>query len=95
MIDIKNGTYNLIKNHPEFSCTEHGLKMLFYSLFQSVENGVALQKGHGRLIDANNLTTITDIKEDGSEFTYVSYNEIEDAPTIIEADKEDEFEINY
>lgn len=50
--------------------------------------GTPLPKGHGDLIDVSNLLTVTDIKSDGSEFTYVSYSEIDDAPTIIEADKE-------
>lgn len=45
-----------------------------------------LPKGHGDLIDRSNLITITDISADGIEFTYVPYSEIENAPTIIEAD---------
>lgn len=32
-----------------------------------------------RLIDADKLMTITDIKENGTEFTYVPYSEIENA----------------
>lgn len=55
----------------------------------AIRNGIPLPKGHGRLIDVSELITTTDIREDGSEFTYVSYSEIENAPTIIEADKED------
>lgn len=47
-----------------------------------------LPKGHGRLIDVSELLTITDIRADGSEFTYVPYSEIEDAPTIVKADKD-------
>lgn len=34
-----------------------------------------------RLIDADNLITVTDIREDGREITYVPYSEIEDAST--------------
>lgn len=52
-----------------------------------VKNGTPLPKGHGDLIDVSTLLTVTDIKSDGSEFTYVPYSEIEDAPTIIETDK--------
>ncbi len=40
-----------------------------------------------RLIDADNLMTVTDIREDGTEITYVPYSEIEDAPTAYDPDK--------
>lgn len=40
-----------------------------------------------RLIDAENLMTVTDICEDGTEITYVPYSEIESAPTIYDVDK--------
>ena len=52
----------------------------------SVANGTPLPKGHGRLIDASNLLTVTDYDGE-NEKTYILYDEIEDAPTIIEADK--------
>ena len=60
------------------------------SFLYALRRGIVLPKGHGRLIDVSNLLTVTDIRSDGSEFTYVSYSEIDDAPTIIEADKERE-----
>ena len=53
----------------------------------AIKNGTPLPKGHGDLIDVSTLLTVTDITSDGSEFTYVPYSEIEDAPTIIERDK--------
>lgn len=40
-----------------------------------------------RLIDAENLMTVTDIREDGTEITYVPYSEIESAPTAYDLDK--------
>lgn len=40
-----------------------------------------------RLIDAENLMTVTDIREDGTEITYVPYSEIESAPTAYDQDK--------
>ena len=40
-----------------------------------------------RLIDADNLMTVTDIREDGTEITYVPYSEIEDASTAYDPDK--------
>ena len=39
-----------------------------------------------RLIDAENLMTVTDIREDGTEITYVPYSEIESAPTAYDVD---------
>ncbi len=61
------------------------------SLRSYIEKGIILPKGHGRLIE-DNFIPDTDIKENDSEFTYspityISYSEIEEAPTIIEADK--------
>lgn len=41
----------------------------------------------GRLIDEGELMTVTDIREDGTEVTYVPYSEIEDAPTAYDPDK--------
>ena len=40
-----------------------------------------------RLIDADELMTVTDIRDDGTEVTYVPYSEIEDAPTAYDPDK--------
>ena len=40
-----------------------------------------------RLIDAENLMTVTDIREEGTEITYVPYSEIESAPTAYDLNK--------
>lgn len=40
-----------------------------------------------RLIGADELSTVTDIREDGTEFTYIPYSEIEEAPTAYDIDK--------
>ena len=40
-----------------------------------------------RLIDADELMTVTDVREDGTEVTYIPYSEIEDAPTAYDPDK--------
>lgn len=55
-------------------------------LIDAVKNGIPLPKGHGRLIDASNLLTITDYDGE-NEKSYVLCNEIDNALTIIEADK--------
>ena len=44
------------------------------SLLTIVENGIPLPKGHGRLIDADKL------------FVDIEWHDIEDAPTVIEAE---------
>ena len=67
------------------------------TLYCAIKNGIPLPKGHGDLKDVSDLLTVTDIRSDGSEFTYVPYSEIEDALTIIEADKaesEDGYEMS-
>lgn len=53
---------------------------------KAIKYGTPFPKGHGRLIDDSNLMTVTDYDGE-NEKTYVPYSEIEDAPTIIEADK--------
>lgn len=58
------------------------------TLYDAIQNAAPLPKGHGRLIDVNNLEPDTewDYYEDG--FISYSRNQIEYAHTIIEADKE-------
>lgn len=51
-------------------------------LFESIRNGIVLPKGHGRLVDENDLSLMTVHMIDG---VFVC-----NAPTIIEADKESE-----
>ena len=67
-------------------------KDLKETTYYAIANGTVLPKGHGRLIDASQLLTVTECKEDGTEYCYIPYAHIEDAPTIIEADKEEENE---
>ena len=86
VIDIREEDYEIMKRNVVVGnplCPIGQEEMV-----NKVVNGTLLPKGHGDLIDRSNLITITDISADAKEFTYVSYSEIEDAPTIIEADKE-------
>ena len=56
-----------------------------------IANGTPLPKGHGRLIDADDLdiTTITTDDYSGNEVLDIVLKEdVDNAPTIIEADKE-------
>lgn len=57
-------------------------------LEKAVVDGTPLPKSHGDLIDKSELTTVTEIRPDGSERTYVLYSEIENADVIVKADKE-------
>lgn len=61
-------------------------------LAECVRRGVLLPKGHGRLIDADRLLKYEriDIYTDFGWESKVSGLSIECAPTIIEADKEEE-----
>lgn len=59
-------------------------------IFNAVKSGTSLPKGYGRLIDADDLDITTIITDDysGNEVLEVVLKEdIDNAPTIIEADK--------
>ena len=56
-------------------------------LVESVKRSIAIPKNHGRLIDASQLYTVTTYDaDDNHEICYVSYEDIENAPTILEAE---------
>ena len=87
VINIHKEKYREVKQMMGF-LKEHKCPISAISwTYEAIANGKPLPKGHGRLIDASSLITITDVKTDGSEFTYVPYSQIEDAPTVIEADE--------
>lgn len=57
-----------------------------------IANGTPLPKGHGRLIDADALRVCfydSSAYQEGENFCYYSVKDINNAPTIIEADKEE------
>lgn len=59
-----------------------------FSVHDAIMKGTPLPKGHGRLIDADELyetSRLCHTEEDGT--ACVEWREINDAPTIIEADK--------
>ena len=75
VIEIPNERYKWIKDHKgktDFQTTE--------LLYRRIRNGTPLPKGHGRLIDADELSLKW-------VFDKADRQEIKDAPTIIEADK--------
>lgn len=79
VIDIPEETYEYWK--------EHSYEYVFA---QAIKDGVILPKGHGDLIDRNDLfiTTITTDDYNGNEVIDVVLKEdVDSAQTIIEADK--------
>jgi hypothetical protein len=81
VIDIEDSLYEWV--HRQLDVDEG------WSMVQdAIMSGIVLPRGHGKLIDTSELLTVTDIREDGSEVTYVLYSDIENANTIIEADRE-------
>ena len=84
VININEEIYNGIK---------HGMRNRddVENIMEQIENGTPLPKWHGRLIDVDALydsTKLCHTEEDGT--ACVEWREINDAPTIIEADKENE-----
>ena len=80
VIDIDEKDYQLMKNgHIPFNVL--GVLM----------SGTPLPKGHGRLIDADDLYENTEIyHSDIDGYACVRWKDINDASTIVEADKEEE-----
>lgn len=68
-------------------------KTIEFALWNGVKNGTVLEEGHGRLIDAGKLKTHFIGTEQGTDLEVYLVPTIIDAPTIIEADKEDADEI--
>ena len=75
LIKIPKEYYNYIKNISDYHCTADML---------IIKNSTPLLKGHGRLIDADELKILIPAIE--TEYKYV-HRLIDEAPTIIEADK--------
>jgi len=87
VINISDEEYEHYKN-----LKEYGYGTMFNSLVERIANGVVLPKGYGRLIDADELPIssidITDLPYDDKGLAVVLLEDIECAPTVIEADKE-------
>lgn len=84
VIDIDENLYTrLFDNGVEFNTDDK------YDLERSVRHGTPLPKGHGDLIDRNELLGLSyEIVSKYCEFDeVVNVTDIKDAPTIIEADK--------
>ena len=81
VVDVPDEEYEEIKFMAELG--------ELYNPHQAIADGTPLPKGHGRLIDADVLmekSVLVNTDEDC--YLYVMADDIADAPTIIEADKE-------
>ena len=85
VIDIDEEQYNTIKSD---LYNTFPVEMKKWGL-EAIRNGTPLPKGHGRLIDADKLEP-RDISPEAWNIPMWGFElvDIEDAPTIIEADKE-------
>ena len=81
IIKIPEEMYQKIKETSRFISGRRSGKRFDYILFNAVNNGIPIPKGHGRLIDA-------DVLVDGMEDDYEFCEAVNATPTIIEADKE-------
>lgn len=71
---------------------DNGIKISWVdaiAIISGIANGTVLQKGHGRLIDADKLKTHFIDTEQGTDLEVYLESTIIEAPTIIEADKEE------
>ena len=87
IIDIPKDIVESAKSNPNYYPTYH-----FEKIWRAIANGMPLPKGHGDLIDRNDLLKHYDsttyhngIEERKIHFVQIGY--VNDAPTIIEADK--------
>ena len=58
-------------------------------LYENLKNGIVLPEGHGRLIDADKLEPDTEWDDYYDGWCSYSGIQIKNAPTIVEAEKED------
>ena len=78
IIKIPESYYKIITNKVK-TARDDGV----YLGWTAIANGTQLPKGHGRLIDENDLWF-----EDIANISCVTQRNVENAPAIIEADKE-------
>lgn len=85
VIEIDESAYDWLKNgYPDEKDGEYAINV--------IKSGTPLPKGHGRLIDADKLKrTMHDIYVESIGYRHrcVSVENIDNAPTIIPADKEE------
>lgn len=92
VIDIPEKTYkHILSMQFDIPGLRSG-KSLLEEIFKAIRTGTPLSKGHGRLIDADDIRVI-ELEDSLHIIRHEKGDEIDvyiDAPTIIEADKEQE-----
>ena len=79
IIDIPEKAYKLRLTNPVWYDS---------NIDKAIRNGIPLQKGHGRLIDVNNIVYEKEsIMQNDGCYTTVMIPNIDATPSIIEADK--------
>ena len=88
VIDISKELYDYIQDE---KYDEHLDKRFDFQIRHAVANAVLLPKGHGRLIEDNfKIGPVFDKEGNLMGYQYVTQEDLDNAPTIIEADKESE-----
>lgn len=93
VIELSDETYKDIKEENGIYGINNGLtSRITGKVVGAIQNGTPLPKGHGRLIDADDIRVI-ELEDSLHIIQHKKGDEIDvyiDAPTIIEADKEQE-----
>lgn len=97
VIDIPDEDYKFIKDLQFYHSGRRSGKTIERNVINGIKNGKPLPKGHGRLIDADEYKEhLYACETNGRPLHMMELNErlatVDDAPTIIEADKEKENE---
>ena len=81
VIDVPDKVYEMVMNTGTYGCYR-------FNSSKAIKEGIPLPKGHGKLKDVSEL--IPDSDYDDGECLAVSVSQIKSAPTIIEADVEED-----
>ena len=77
VIDIPKRYFNMVKDFETVNLSRCNYKTVQFQIINAIKNGTPLPKGHGRLIDADDIDN-----------HIIGHVDTRSCPTIIEADKE-------
>lgn len=92
VIDIPEDIYEVLKKTDLIIGGRRNGKNVMWVIYNAVAKGTPLPKGHGRLIDADRLRLMYSINRANFNTVVGIQKWIDDAPTIIEADKAEQEE---
>lgn len=92
VIEIPEVFYEALRKTDRILSGQRSGKTLMSVIYNAVAKGTPLPKGHGRLIDADALEECKEVMNTtmGESKYAIRMEDIRNAPTIIEADKENE-----